>query len=120
MACRRQLPGAVQTGALATWRRTFRVGGNTAGNEPAHRGGFAEELALYGLLESLCADRREAFVLTQVCGVPYDEAAALCRCPVGTVRSRVSRARAELLRLLREAEGNAPGPAPARDADAAA
>ncbi|NJP64753.1 sigma-70 family RNA polymerase sigma factor [Streptomyces sp. ventii] len=70
--------------------------------------GFDEGLALRGLLESLCEERREAFVLTQLCGMPYDAAAVLCRCPVGTVRSRVSRARAELLRLLREAEDHDP------------
>ncbi|WP_312870980.1 sigma-70 family RNA polymerase sigma factor [Streptomyces lonarensis] len=82
--------------------------------------GFDEGLALRGLLESLCAERREAFVLTQLWGVPYDDAAALCRCPVGTVRSRVSRARAELLRLLREAEEHSPAPVPGEDAGVAA
>lgn len=48
----------------------------------------------------LSTDRREAFVLTQVMGMPYQEAAELVDCPIGTIRSRVARARAELMELL--------------------
>ena len=39
-------------------------------------------------------------VLTQLIGLSYDEAAAVCRCPVGTIRSRVARARADLITAL--------------------
>lgn len=66
--------------------------------------GFDEGVALAGLLDALPADRREAFVLTQLLGLPYAQAAAVSDCPVGTVRSRVSRARTALLRSLDEAE----------------
>jgi RNA polymerase sigma-70 factor (ECF subfamily) len=52
------------------------------------------------LIGSLEPDRREAFVLTQILGLSYDEAAEVCRCPVGTIRSRVSRARADLVGLM--------------------
>ena len=48
--------------------------------------------------------RREAFVLTQVVGCSYEEAAAVCDVPVGTIRSRVARARADLLGEVRAAE----------------
>lgn len=48
------------------------------------------------LLEALDPGRREAFVLTQVLGLPYAEAAAVCGVPVGTIRSRVARARDDL------------------------
>jgi RNA polymerase sigma-70 factor, ECF subfamily len=48
------------------------------------------------LLAALEPDRRAAFVLTQVLGCSYAEAAAICGCPVGTIRSRVARARADL------------------------
>ena len=41
------------------------------------------------LLELLDDDRRAAFVLTQVIGMHYDEAAEVLGCPIGTVRSRV-------------------------------
>ena len=49
------------------------------------------------LLAGIDPDRREAFALTQVLGFTYDEAAEILRCPVGTIRSRVARARADLL-----------------------
>jgi len=52
------------------------------------------------LLGRLEPERRTAFVLTQVLGLRYEEAAKVCGCPVGTIRSRVARARADLLELL--------------------
>ena len=52
------------------------------------------------LIGQLEGDRRTAFVLTQVLGLSYAEAARVCDCPTGTIRSRVARARAELLGLL--------------------
>jgi RNA polymerase sigma-70 factor, ECF subfamily len=45
-------------------------------------------------------ERREAFVLTQMLGLSYEEAAVVSGCPVGTVRSRVARARAVLVELV--------------------
>ena len=59
--------------------------------------------------------RREALVLTCVVGLSYAEAAAVCGCPVGTIRSRVGRARAELAAFVRErADGPRPCPCPRR------
>jgi RNA polymerase sigma-70 factor (ECF subfamily) len=49
------------------------------------------------LVDGLDADRRDALMLTQVLGLSYAEAAEVCRCPVGTIRSRVARARDDLL-----------------------
>ncbi|MER6381411.1 sigma-70 family RNA polymerase sigma factor [Streptomyces sp. NPDC001250] len=66
--------------------------------------GFDDGIALLDLLASLPDDRREAFILTQLLGLPYAEAAEVSDCPVGTVRSRVARARAALMDLLDEAE----------------
>ncbi|MCW2933481.1 MAG: polymerase subunit sigma [Actinomycetia bacterium] len=48
------------------------------------------------LMAALEPDRRAAFVLTQLLGCSYAEAAAICDCPVGTIRSRVARAREDL------------------------
>jgi RNA polymerase sigma-70 factor (ECF subfamily) len=48
------------------------------------------------LLAALEPGRRAAFVLTQMLGCSYAEAAAVCGCPVGTIRSRVARAREDL------------------------
>lgn len=52
------------------------------------------------LLDELPDDQRDAFVLTQLMGYRYDEAATICDCPVGTIRSRVARARATLACVL--------------------
>jgi RNA polymerase sigma-70 factor, ECF subfamily len=57
------------------------------------------------LIAVLSPDRREAFVLTQLVGLSYDEAAQACGCPVGTIRSRVARARADLIELVNEQPG---------------
>jgi RNA polymerase sigma-70 factor, ECF subfamily len=45
----------------------------------------------------LSAERRAAFVLTQLLGYSYAKAAEICACPVGTIRSRVARAREDLV-----------------------
>lgn len=50
------------------------------------------------LLNRLDDDRRLALLLTQVFGLSYAEAADVCLCPVGTIRSRVARAREQLLK----------------------
>jgi RNA polymerase sigma-70 factor (ECF subfamily) len=76
--------------------------------EPSHRDG-TDETEVRELLDRLDVDRRAAFVLTQLIGLSYDEVAAICRCPVGTIRSRVARARADLIAEL----GLAPEAGPA-------
>ncbi|MFD3438873.1 sigma-70 family RNA polymerase sigma factor [Streptomyces sp. NPDC058685] len=70
--------------------------------QPRHSPGFEDGIALAELLATISAERREAFILTQLLGLPYAEAAAALNCPVGTVRSRVARARASLIELLGE------------------
>ncbi len=50
---------------------------------------------------------REAVILCDLHGLPYAEAAAILRVPVGTVRSRLHRARSVLTERLRELEQNA-------------
>jgi RNA polymerase sigma-70 factor (ECF subfamily) len=52
------------------------------------------------LLGRLDVDRRTAFVLTQMLGFDYASAAEVCGCPVGTIRSRVARAREQLVAAL--------------------
>lgn len=59
---------------------------------------------LEALLAGLDTDRRSAFVLTQIVGCSYEEAAEICGCPVGTIRSRVARARADLIAVVRRAD----------------
>jgi RNA polymerase sigma-70 factor (ECF subfamily) len=59
------------------------------------------------LIGRLHPDRRDAFVLTQIAGLSYAEAAEVCGVPVGTIRSRVARARGDLLDALED--GSAAG-----------
>ena len=59
-----------------------------------------EQVVLDELVAALDEDRRTAFVLTQTLGLSYADAAEVCGCPVGTIRSRVARAREDLLAAL--------------------
>ena len=65
----------------------------------------ARVVSVEALLGGLDPERRVAFVLTQVLGLSYAEAAGVCGCPVGTIRSRVARARSDLVTRLGEATG---------------
>jgi RNA polymerase sigma-70 factor (ECF subfamily) len=58
---------------------------------------FSNSLEVEELLSVLGPARREALVLTQLLGFSYAEAALISGCAVGTIRSRVARARAELV-----------------------
>jgi RNA polymerase sigma-70 factor, ECF subfamily len=55
------------------------------------------------LVRQLESEKRVAFVLTQVIGLTYEEAAEVCECPTGTIRSRVARARSDLFDLITNA-----------------
>ncbi|MDN0197644.1 sigma-70 family RNA polymerase sigma factor [Streptomyces sp. S.PNR 29] len=87
---------------VADWRLAIELA------QPCDLPGFDEGVALLDLLAALPDERREAFVLTQLLGLPYAEAAELSDCPVGTIRSRVARARTTLMALLTEAEAPTP------------
>lgn len=58
--------------------------------------GFEDLVEMNVLLAGLDPQRREALVLTQVLGLTYAEVADICQVPLGTVRSRVARAREDL------------------------
>jgi len=61
---------------------------------------------LHRALLTLPAERREALLLVGAGGFSYEEAAQICGCAVGTIKSRVGRARAALTEML--AQGNIP------------
>jgi RNA polymerase sigma-70 factor (ECF subfamily) len=82
--------------AVRSAQATRRLPRPTARVAPDHAG----SVAVRALVAALEPQRREAFVLTQVVGLSYAEAADVCSCPVGTVRSRVARARADLVEGL--------------------
>lgn len=68
-----------------------------------------QDIAVTDVLACLDPDRREAFVLTQMLGLSYEEAAEVCACPIGTIRSRVARARALLVDAIAEGSGDSIG-----------
>jgi RNA polymerase sigma-70 factor, ECF subfamily len=51
-------------------------------------------------LTRLPDEHREALILVGAAGLSYEEAAEICGCAVGTIKSRVNRARIKLQRLL--------------------
>jgi RNA polymerase sigma-70 factor (ECF subfamily) len=51
-------------------------------------------------LKELPEDQREAIILIGASGFSYEEAAEICGCAVGTIKSRVSRARTRLQDML--------------------
>jgi RNA polymerase sigma-70 factor (ECF subfamily) len=65
---------------------------------PDHAG----RLELDAIIRTIEPQRREAFVLTQVIGCSYAEAAEICDVEIGTIRSRVARARADMIEACRD------------------
>lgn len=66
-------------------------------------------LALRNALNFLPEDQREALVLVGAGGLSYEETAEICGCAVGTIKSRVSRARKALAELLESNESRFSG-----------
>ncbi len=83
-------------------------------SQPA-QGGHMDLADFRDALAKLPADQREALILVGASGFSYEEAAEICQCAVGTIKSRVSRARSRLAELL----GLEPGETYAADPTAA-
>jgi RNA polymerase sigma-70 factor (ECF subfamily) len=62
--------------------------------------GHMDFLDFLSALQKLPADQREALILIGASGLSYEEAAGVCNCAVGTMKSRVNRARNRLVELL--------------------
>jgi RNA polymerase sigma-70 factor (ECF subfamily) len=56
--------------------------------------------ALQTALSRLPDEHREALILVGAAGLTYEEAAEICGCALGTIKSRVNRARARLLKIM--------------------
>src|SRR3981189_1928282 len=67
---------------------------------PPDHDGKMELRDLNRALASLSPGQRTALILVSVSGFSYEEAAAICGCAVGTIKSRVARARETLLQLV--------------------
>ena len=62
---------------------------------------WAVELtALQGALNQLPPEHREALVMVGAAGLSYEEAAEISGCALGTIKSRVNRARTRLAKLI--------------------
>jgi len=59
-------------------------------------------------LGKLPPDQREALILVGASGFSYEDAASICGCAVGTIKSRVSRARKQLQVLVEGSAGQLP------------
>ena len=59
---------------------------------------------LWAMIDTLSVDDREILVVCGVLGYDYESAATLLDVPIGTVRSRLSRARARLSDVMEKAE----------------
>ena len=66
---------------------------------PSQEWGLAMQ-SLQQALDQLPAEHREALVLVGAAGLSYEEAAEICGCALGTIKSRVNRARARLLKIM--------------------
>jgi RNA polymerase sigma-70 factor (ECF subfamily) len=57
-------------------------------------------LDLWSALQRLPTEHREALILVGAAGLSYEEAAEICGCALGTIKSRVNRGRTRLLKIL--------------------
>ncbi|MGH6677393.1 MAG: sigma factor-like helix-turn-helix DNA-binding protein, partial [Bradyrhizobium sp.] len=71
----------------------------TLKTQPA-QGAHLEFEEFRAALDKLPQDQREALILVGASGFSYEDAATICGCAVGTIKSRVNRARSKLAALL--------------------
>lgn len=64
-----------------------------------------ELLDVRNAMQMLSFDQRQSLVLVAAAGLSYADTAAICGCAIGTVKSRVNRARAELAGILENQSG---------------
>ncbi len=92
--------------------------GKKAGDLAVHPGqqGHLDMQDFRRALDVLPPDQREALVLVGAAGFSYEEAAAISGCAVGTIKSRVNRARSKLIDLMGVAKPSEFGPDSATEA----
>jgi RNA polymerase sigma-70 factor (ECF subfamily) len=59
-------------------------------------------------ISKVSPEHRELLLMVAAFGLSYEEAAELCKCAVGTVKSRLNRARVDMHRRLAATAGKAP------------
>ena len=100
-------------------------GSSTTGNDAGGQAFADDEMPnavelkeLASALGALSDEQREALILVGASGFAYKEAASICDCAVGTIKSRVARARSALYEALNEANGAGEIELPADDDNA--
>jgi RNA polymerase sigma-70 factor, ECF subfamily len=78
---------------------------DSAGNPETLLLRACDQAALRRALDTLAPEFREVIVMREIEGLAYKEIAAIAEIPIGTVMSRLARARERLVRSLREASG---------------
>jgi len=94
------------SGKRRSWRMTpldVQVAEETLVAITAPDAAFELEDVRRAMLE-LSAEQREALNLITVAGLAYQDAADMCQCAIGTIKSRVSRARQTLVAILAEGD----------------
>lgn len=74
----------------------------------ANASSWSEWIDARTLIDALPTERREALILTQVLGYTYEEAARIAGVRIGTIRSRVARARKDLIEATQPPEADGP------------
>ena len=98
----KRLPVTESADALTEDEGFTPVDGSPTPDEAALRAESADDLR--AALDALPADMRTALILYALQGMQYEEIAAVTKASVGTVKSRISRARQKIARFL--ADGN--------------
>ncbi len=78
---------------------------DTRPSQHHHVAGMELKVRIQAALAELSPELREAVILRDLEDMDYREIAAVLRIPEGTVKSRISRGRGELARLLKRIEG---------------
>jgi RNA polymerase sigma-70 factor (ECF subfamily) len=94
----------------ATWRTDTNVE-DVVLPSPHNQEASVEMSDVQAALMKLPEEQREALILVGAGGFAYHEAAALCGCAVGTIKSRVARARRALASILGEQRPGSADPA---------
>jgi len=77
---------------------------------PPEQPGHLDMVDFRAALQTIPPDQREALVLVGAEGFSYEEAAKICNCAVGTIKSRVNRARNRLTELLGDGDPDTASP----------
>lgn len=107
LAARQRRP-MVQAGLETTEGETFSPDDSLTDNNTPESAAVSREIAhtVNLAIEDLPEDQRTAIVLREIEGMSYEEIAQIMQCPIGTVRSRIYRAREAIAQRLRPVLGN--------------